>query len=264
MFCACLCSCLVVCVYVLLFVFIFWCVYLSSCVCLSFCVAPWCGLGVYITTAPAYCRHHCVLLLLLLCAATPTVFLHTQGHKVYVQQRLRETSTRVWELLEQGAHFYVCGDAGSMAGTQHSGGAMRYAVGWRCPAHTLWWTPGGGGIHCVETRSLFHAQPRWKRRCWRLCVSTRGVGWRRQRHTWTPCVLQNATNVTFGDDHIYHDWHTIVGFSYNLRKSMRTCKRLLVTVYCQPKGALCFGTFNIYMNREQRRANRDPGCYKKI
>ena len=35
---------------------------------------------------------------------------------MYVQQRLKETSDYVWELLEDGAHFYVCGDASSMAG----------------------------------------------------------------------------------------------------------------------------------------------------
>jgi sulfite reductase (NADPH) flavoprotein alpha-component len=35
---------------------------------------------------------------------------------VYVQQRLREAGDEVWRLLEAGAHFYVCGDAGSMAG----------------------------------------------------------------------------------------------------------------------------------------------------
>jgi sulfite reductase (NADPH) flavoprotein alpha-component len=33
-----------------------------------------------------------------------------------VQQRLAETADRVWELLEAGAHFYICGDASSMAG----------------------------------------------------------------------------------------------------------------------------------------------------
>lgn len=35
---------------------------------------------------------------------------------MYVQQRLREAGDQVWELLERGGHFYVCGDAGSMAG----------------------------------------------------------------------------------------------------------------------------------------------------
>ncbi|CAD7700288.1 unnamed protein product [Ostreobium quekettii] len=45
-----------------------------------------------------------------------TAFSREQSHKVYVQQRLRETGESVWELLEAGAHFYVCGDANSMAG----------------------------------------------------------------------------------------------------------------------------------------------------
>lgn len=40
-----------------------------------------------------------------------------QAHKVYVQDRLAQTGAAVWELLDRGgAHFYVCGDAGSMAG----------------------------------------------------------------------------------------------------------------------------------------------------
>lgn len=38
-----------------------------------------------------------------------------QAGKVYVQQRVREAGARVWELLQGGAHFYVCGDAGGMA-----------------------------------------------------------------------------------------------------------------------------------------------------
>lgn len=41
----------------------------------------------------------------------------SQAHKVYVQQRLREAGQQVWRLLESGAHFYVCGDAASMAGS---------------------------------------------------------------------------------------------------------------------------------------------------
>ena len=38
-----------------------------------------------------------------------------QGHKVYVQDRLREHGQRVWQLLQLGGHFYVCGDAAYMA-----------------------------------------------------------------------------------------------------------------------------------------------------
>ena len=39
-----------------------------------------------------------------------------QAAKVYVQDRLAASGPQVWRLLEAGAHFYVCGDAGSMAG----------------------------------------------------------------------------------------------------------------------------------------------------
>lgn len=46
-----------------------------------------------------------------------TAFSREPGRpKVYVQQRLAEAAETVWELLQAGGHFYVCGDAGSMAG----------------------------------------------------------------------------------------------------------------------------------------------------
>jgi sulfite reductase (NADPH) flavoprotein alpha-component len=45
-----------------------------------------------------------------------TAFSRETGKKVYVQQRLREAGDTVWQLLQAGGHFYVCGDAGSMAG----------------------------------------------------------------------------------------------------------------------------------------------------
>jgi len=35
--------------------------------------------------------------------------------KVYVQHRIREAAPQVWAWLEEGAHFYVCGDANAMA-----------------------------------------------------------------------------------------------------------------------------------------------------
>ena len=41
---------------------------------------------------------------------------HVQAQKVYVQDRLRESGKLVWDLLEAGGHFYVCGDAAHMAG----------------------------------------------------------------------------------------------------------------------------------------------------
>jgi len=45
-----------------------------------------------------------------------TAFSREGPQKVYVQQRLREVGGEVWRLMEAGGHFYVCGDAGSMAG----------------------------------------------------------------------------------------------------------------------------------------------------
>ena len=40
-----------------------------------------------------------------------------QAQKVYVQDRLRDSGKLVWQLLQEGAHFYVCGDAAHMAGS---------------------------------------------------------------------------------------------------------------------------------------------------
>lgn len=39
-----------------------------------------------------------------------------QAHKIYVQDKIREFSDEVWQWLDGGAHFYVCGDATYMAG----------------------------------------------------------------------------------------------------------------------------------------------------
>jgi len=36
-------------------------------------------------------------------------------NKVYVQHRLKEHATEINQLLQQGAYFYVCGDAANMA-----------------------------------------------------------------------------------------------------------------------------------------------------
>ncbi len=44
-----------------------------------------------------------------------TAFSRDQEHKIYVQHRLRENAAEVWRWLEEGAHFYVCGDAKRMA-----------------------------------------------------------------------------------------------------------------------------------------------------
>jgi sulfite reductase (NADPH) flavoprotein alpha-component len=42
-------------------------------------------------------------------------FSRDQESKVYVQDRMREQSQALWQWLEEGAHFYVCGDARRMA-----------------------------------------------------------------------------------------------------------------------------------------------------
>ena len=42
-------------------------------------------------------------------------FSRDQAEKIYVQDRLSETAKEVFEWLEAGAHFYVCGDATRMA-----------------------------------------------------------------------------------------------------------------------------------------------------
>ena len=42
-------------------------------------------------------------------------FSRDQADKVYVQDRLKENGKEVFEWLEQGAHFYICGDALRMA-----------------------------------------------------------------------------------------------------------------------------------------------------
>jgi sulfite reductase (NADPH) flavoprotein alpha-component len=42
-------------------------------------------------------------------------FSRDQEQKIYVQDRLRENAAQVWQWLEQGAFFYVCGDRSRMA-----------------------------------------------------------------------------------------------------------------------------------------------------
>ena len=44
-----------------------------------------------------------------------TAFSRDQQHKIYVQDRMRENAAELWQWLEDGAHFYVCGDASRMA-----------------------------------------------------------------------------------------------------------------------------------------------------
>ncbi len=42
-------------------------------------------------------------------------FSRDQEHKIYVQHRMHENSAEIWRWLEEGAHFFVCGDAKRMA-----------------------------------------------------------------------------------------------------------------------------------------------------
>ncbi len=42
-------------------------------------------------------------------------FSRDQAEKIYVQDRMREQGAELWAWLQQGAHFYVCGDASRMA-----------------------------------------------------------------------------------------------------------------------------------------------------
>ena len=42
-------------------------------------------------------------------------FSRDQTEKIYVQHRMRENARELFDWLEQGAHFYVCGDASRMA-----------------------------------------------------------------------------------------------------------------------------------------------------
>ena len=44
-----------------------------------------------------------------------TAFSRDQAEKVYVQSRMMQNAAELWAWLQQGAYFYVCGDAKRMA-----------------------------------------------------------------------------------------------------------------------------------------------------
>lgn len=48
-----------------------------------------------------------------------TAFSRDQKHKIYVQDRMREKAAELYRWMEDGAHFYVCGDASRMAKDVH-------------------------------------------------------------------------------------------------------------------------------------------------
>jgi sulfite reductase (NADPH) flavoprotein alpha-component len=47
-------------------------------------------------------------------------FSRDQEHKIYVQHRLLERGAEIWSWLQDGAYFYVCGDASRMAPDVHA------------------------------------------------------------------------------------------------------------------------------------------------
>ena len=47
-------------------------------------------------------------------------FSRDQAHKIYVQQRIRQSGRELYAWLENGAHLYVCGDATDMARDVHA------------------------------------------------------------------------------------------------------------------------------------------------
>ena len=49
-----------------------------------------------------------------------TAFSRDQKHKIYVQDRLLNNGKEVWDWLNNGAYFYVCGDKKYMAKDVHS------------------------------------------------------------------------------------------------------------------------------------------------
>ncbi|NDC80424.1 MAG: sulfite reductase subunit alpha [Verrucomicrobia bacterium] len=48
-----------------------------------------------------------------------TAFSRDQADKIYVQHRMQEAGAELWQWLDQGAYFYVCGDAKRMAKDVH-------------------------------------------------------------------------------------------------------------------------------------------------
>ena len=48
-----------------------------------------------------------------------TAFSRDQAEKIYVQNRMHENAAELWKWLQEGAYFYVCGDAKRMAKDVH-------------------------------------------------------------------------------------------------------------------------------------------------
>lgn len=52
-------------------------------------------------------------------AKLDVAFSRDQAHKVYVQDKLLAKGAEIWDWLQQGAHFYICGDGSKMARDVH-------------------------------------------------------------------------------------------------------------------------------------------------
>ena len=61
-----------------------------------------------------------------------TAFSRDQSHKIYVQDRMQENAAELYQWLEQGAYFYVCGDANRMAKDVDTALADAVAKGRNC------------------------------------------------------------------------------------------------------------------------------------
>ena len=86
-----------------------------------------------------------------------------QAGKVYVQDRLRETGSQVWELLQQGGHFYICGDAANMATAVEEALLDIIAQAQVCLCRVL---ARVDGLHMWQCR---HVALKLARRCRRSC-----------------------------------------------------------------------------------------------
>ncbi len=70
-------------------------------------------------------------------------FSRDQAEKIYVQTRMRENAGELWAWLEQGAHFYVCGDAKRMASdVEKALLEIATEIGGRTPAEAKAWLDG--------------------------------------------------------------------------------------------------------------------------
>jgi sulfite reductase (NADPH) flavoprotein alpha-component len=49
-----------------------------------------------------------------------TAFSRDQEQKIYVQHRMKENGKEIWQWLQEGAYFYICGDASRMAKDVHT------------------------------------------------------------------------------------------------------------------------------------------------